>query len=97
MDSPLVSIVGTVEHVGPVELGPDDDTTYEYIIIRPQGHDLRTFSMVHARDGVSQLVEPHTSGLFVLKHTREENRLWCIVCADGRQAMDFQALRAGTN
>jgi hypothetical protein len=92
MDCPLVAMVGTVEIVGPVELAPHD-TTYEYVIIRDSGDELRAFSGVCATPGVSQLVELHTTALFVFRHTREECRLWCVVCEDGRQAMDFGLLR----
>lgn len=92
MDRPLVAMVGTVESVGPVELAPHD-TMYEYVMIRDSGDELRAFSYVYATPGVSQLIEPHTTALFVFKHTREECRIWCVVCEDGRQAMDFALLR----
>jgi hypothetical protein len=92
MDTPLVAIVGTVTMVGPLELAPQD-TTYEWIIIRDPSNEPRAFSMVQAAPGVSQLLQPQTSGLFVLKHTREETRLLCAVCEDGRLAVDFDALR----
>ena len=92
MDNPLLAIVGTVTIVGPVVLGPND-TTYPYLVIRDQRGEPRGFNETSARPGVSQLVEPHTTGLFVFKHTREETRLLCVVCEDGRQAVDFKALR----
>ena len=92
MDCPLVAIVGTVEIVGPVELAAHD-MTYEYVTFRERGDELRTFAPVCATPGVSQLVEPHTTGLFVFSR-EEEIRLWCVVCEDGRQAVDFEALRA---
>jgi hypothetical protein len=93
MDFPLVAIVGTIEIVGPVVLGPDD-TTYPYLIIRDHRGEPRGFNETCARPGVSNLVEPHTTGLFVFRHTREETRLWCVVCEDGRLAVDFTALRS---
>jgi hypothetical protein len=93
MDCPLVSVVGTVDAVGPVELGPDD-TTYPYLVIRQRDCTQRHFTTVSARPGVSQLVEREASGLFVLWKTTDECRLWCVVCDDGRQAADFASLRA---
>jgi len=93
MDSPLVSIVGTVDAVGPCELGPDDDTTYLYIVIREGDSKQHHFTAVRAQEGVSQLVEREVPGLFVFWDTKEECRLWCVVCEDGRQAVDFAALR----
>jgi hypothetical protein len=93
MDSPLVSIVGTVEAVGPLELDPDD-TTYHYLVIAERNTKQHHFTMVRAAPGVSQLVEWETSGLFVFWDTKDECRLWCVVCEDGRQAVVFFALRA---
>ena len=93
MDSPLVSILGTVDAVGPCELGPDGDTTYLYIVIRERNDTQHHFTTVHAQEGVSQLVERETSGLFVFWDTRDECRLWCVVCEDGRQAVDFKTLQ----
>lgn len=93
MDSPLVSIVGTVDAVGPCELGPDD-TTYLYIVIRERDSRQHHFTTVSARPGVSALVESEVTGLFCLWKTAEELRLWCVVCEDGRQPVDFAALRA---
>jgi hypothetical protein len=92
MDCPLVSIVGTVEAVGSVELGPDD-TMYPYIVIRQRNYVQRHFTTVNARPGVSQLVERDVTGLFVFWETKDECRLWCVVCEDGRQAVDFGPLR----
>jgi hypothetical protein len=92
MDRPLVSIVGTVDAVGPVELDPDD-TTYLYIVIRQRNDEQHHFTAVRARPGVSQLVEREVTGLFVFWETTSECRLWCVVCEDGRQAVDFAALR----
>ena len=93
MDSPLVSILGTVDAVGPCELGPDDDTSYLYIVIRERNTEQHHFTAVRAQAGVSQLVERETSGLFVFWDTKDECRLWCVVCEDGRQAVDFALLR----
>jgi hypothetical protein len=92
MDCPLVTVVGTVVVVGPVELA-DHDTTYRYVVIRDQSGELRHFSMVGAVPGVSQLVEEHTTGLFVFRDAADGCRLWCVVCEDGRQAVDFAVLR----
>jgi hypothetical protein len=92
-DREMVSVVGTVDAVGPVELGPDD-TTYLYIVIRQRGDEQHHFTTVSARPGVSQLVEREVTGLFVFWKTADECRLWCVVCDDGRQAVDFAALRA---
>ena len=91
MGSPLVSIVGVVDAVGPCELG--DDTTYLYIVIRERDSTQHHFQSVNARPGVSALVEPELPGLFVFWDTKDECRLWCVVCEDGRQAVDFEALR----
>lgn len=93
MDSPLVSILGTVDAVGPCELGPDDDTSYLYVVIRERNDKQHHFTTVHAQEGVSQLVERETSGLFVFWETKDECRLWCVLCEDGRQAVDFALLR----
>jgi hypothetical protein len=93
MDSTLVSIVGTVDAVGPVELGADGDTSYLYVVLRERNDKQHHFTAVHAQEGVSQLVERETSGLLVFWDTKEECRLWCVVCEDGRQAVDFEALR----
>jgi hypothetical protein len=92
MDSPLVSIVGTIDAVGPVELEPVD-TTFLYIVIRERNDTQHHFTTVSARPGVSQLVEREVTGLFVFWKTADECRLWCVVCDDGRQAVDFAALR----
>jgi hypothetical protein len=92
MDSPLVSVVGTVEIVGPVELAPHD-TTYSHVVIRDQRGELRHFATVCAAPGVSQLVEEHTTGLFVFHDAVDECRIWCVVCEDGRQAVDFALFR----
>jgi hypothetical protein len=94
MDRPLVSVVGTVELVGPCELGPDD-TTYPYVVIRDQSNEAHHFGKVSAEPGVSQLVECEVSGLFVFWGNADKSRLWCVVCDDGRQAVDFASLRKG--
>jgi hypothetical protein len=95
MDRPFVSIVGTVDAVGPVELGPDD-TTYLYIVIRQRNDTQHHFTAVSARPGISQLVEHEVTGLFVFRETTDECRLWCVVCEDGRQAVGFcRASRSG--
>lgn len=93
MDSQLVAFIGTVEIISPVVLGPDD-TTYDYIGIRDYRGELRGLNQFNAAPGISQLVEQHTTGLFVFHFTAQaECRLLCAVCEDGRQAMDFTALR----
>jgi hypothetical protein len=92
LDREMVSVVGTVDAVGPCELG--DDTTYLYIVIRERDSTQHHFTTVNARPGVSALVERETSGLFIFHKTKDECRLWCVVCEDGRQAVDFAALRA---
>jgi hypothetical protein len=94
MDSQLFAIVGTVEVISPVVLGPDD-TTYQYIGIRDHRGELRGLNEFNAAPGISQLVEQHTTGLFVFYFTAQaECRLLCAVCDDGRQAVDFDAFRA---
>jgi hypothetical protein len=93
MDSPLVSIVGIVDAVGPCELG--DDTTYLYLVIRERDSTQHHFTEVNARPGVSALVERELPGLFVFWKTREECRLWCVLCEDGRHAVDFASLQKG--
>ncbi|HXW25513.1 MAG TPA: hypothetical protein VEK73_12290 [Xanthobacteraceae bacterium] len=93
MDNPLVAIVGTVEVVGAVELDIDD-TTYSHVVIRDRRGELRCFATVRAVPGISQLVESEAIGLFVFSEGTAECRLWCVVCEDGRQAVDFGALRA---
>jgi hypothetical protein len=93
VDSPLLAIIGTVEAVGPVELDPHD-STYPYLVIGERNAKQHHFTAVRAVPGVSQLVEWETTGLFVFWDTADECRLLCVVCEDGRQAVDFAALRA---
>lgn len=96
MDSPLVSILGVVDAVGPCELGADGDTTYLYVVIRERNNEQHHFTAVHAQEGVSALVEREVPGLFVFWDTKDECRLWCVLCQDGRQAVDFDVLRRVT-
>jgi hypothetical protein len=93
MESQLLAFLGTVEVISPVVLGPDD-TTYQYIGIRDYRGELRGLNGFNAAPGVSQLVEQYTTGLFVFFFTTQaECRLLCVVCEDGRQAVDFAVLR----
>jgi len=92
MDCPLLSVVGTVVVVGPVELG-DQDTTYRYLVIQERGGRLRDLTMVRAVPALSELIEPHAIGMFLFWDTAGECRLWCVDRADGPQMVDFAALR----
>jgi hypothetical protein len=91
--SETVAILGVVDAVGPCELGPDGDTTYLYVVIRERNTEQHHFTALRAHEGVSQLVEREVPGLFVFWDTKDECRLLCVVCEDGRQAVDFAAMR----
>ena len=93
MSCPLLSVVGTVVVVGPVEL-EDHDTTYRYLVIQENGGRLRDLTTVRAVPALSELVEQHVIGMFLFWETPRECRLWCVDRADGPRQVDFAALRA---
>jgi len=80
MDSQLFAIMGTVEVISPVVLGPRD-TTYEYNGIRDHRGEVRGLNAFNAAPGISQLVEQHTTGLFVFFVTTQAECRLCAWCA----------------
>jgi|ERR1700738_2705869 hypothetical protein len=88
----MIAVIGAVAVVGPVELA-ESDTTYRYLVIQEQGGRLRDFTMVRAVPELSELIELHAIGMFVLADTAAECRLWCVERADGPKAVDFAAIR----
>jgi len=94
MTCAVTPLIGTIVAVGPVELGPDDDTTYQYVVIRKEDGTCRDFAAVHAISALSGLVQRDVGGTFLLLDEPNECRLLFFYRDDGARAVDYDAVHA---
>jgi hypothetical protein len=67
---------------------------YRYVEIIEKGGRVRRLTSVRAVEELAALVERYAIGMFLFWERQGERRLWCVDRADGRQQVDFEAIRA---